>query len=96
MRALLMSHALGNVDHKLKEIMRVLLARFAKDKYFASLRSTKARAGDLLRSRLAEIGWFDRLIAKTFELICIGRSTIVTIFFVPDDQSTLKLLLTDG
>ena len=43
MRALLMSHAQGNVDHKLKEIIRILLARFAKDEYFASLRSTKAR-----------------------------------------------------
>jgi alkylhydroperoxidase family enzyme len=42
MRALLMSHAQGNVDHKLKEIMRILLARFANDTYFASLRSTKA------------------------------------------------------
>ena len=30
MRALLMSHAQGNVDHKLKEIIRILLARFAK------------------------------------------------------------------
>ena len=34
MRALLMSHAQGNVDHKLKEIIRILLARFAKDKIF--------------------------------------------------------------
>jgi hypothetical protein len=34
----------GNVDHSLKEIIRILLARFANDKYFASLRSTKARA----------------------------------------------------
>jgi alkylhydroperoxidase family enzyme len=42
MRALLMSHAAGNVDHKLKEIMRILLARFAGDTYFASLRSNKA------------------------------------------------------
>ena len=44
MRALIMSHAKGNVDHRLKEIMRILLARFASDKYFASLRSNKARA----------------------------------------------------
>jgi alkylhydroperoxidase family enzyme len=42
MRALLMSHAAGNVDHRLKEIVRILLARFANDKYFASLRSKKA------------------------------------------------------
>jgi hypothetical protein len=32
MRALIMSHAQGNVDHSLKEIMRILLARFANDK----------------------------------------------------------------
>ena len=41
MRAMLMSHMQGNVDHKLKEIVRILLARFANDKYFASLRSRK-------------------------------------------------------
>ncbi len=43
MRALLMSHAQGNVDHKLKEIIRIMLARFARDEYFANLRSRKAR-----------------------------------------------------
>ena len=52
MRALLMSHAQGNVDHKLKEIMRILLARFAKDKYFAGLRSAKARAMGLIEQRI--------------------------------------------
>jgi hypothetical protein len=52
MRALLMSHAQGNVDHKLKEIMRILLARFANDKYFANLRSTKARAMGLTEQRI--------------------------------------------
>ena len=52
MRALLMSHAQGNVDHKLKETMRILLARFAGDKYFASLRSTKARAMGLTEQRI--------------------------------------------
>ena len=54
MRALLMSHAQGNVDHKLKEIMRILLARFASDKYFASLRSSKARAMGLTETRIDE------------------------------------------
>jgi hypothetical protein len=54
MRALLMSHAQGNVDHKLKEIIRILLARFAKDKYFASLRSTKARDMGLTEKRIDE------------------------------------------
>jgi hypothetical protein len=52
MRALIMSHAQGNVDHKLKEIMRTLLARFANDKYFASLRSNKARAMGLTEQRI--------------------------------------------
>jgi alkylhydroperoxidase family enzyme len=52
MRALLMSHTQGNVDHKLKEIMRILLARFAGDRYFASLRSNKARAMGLTEARI--------------------------------------------
>jgi len=52
MRALLMSHARGNVDHQLKEIMRVLLARFAQDKYFAGLRSNKARGAGLTEARI--------------------------------------------
>jgi hypothetical protein len=38
--------------HKLKEIMRILLARFANDKYFASLRSNKARAMGLTEQRI--------------------------------------------
>ena len=54
MRALILSHAQGNVDHRLKEIMRILLARFANDKYFASLRSTKARAMGLTERRIDE------------------------------------------
>jgi hypothetical protein len=54
MRALLMSFTQGNVDHRLKEIMRVLLARFADDKYFSSLRSHKARDMGLTEARLAQ------------------------------------------
>ena len=42
LRALLMSHEAGNVDHKLKEVMRVQLARFAGDRYFSTLRSKRA------------------------------------------------------
>ena len=42
MRALLNSHADGAVDHKLKEIIRILLARRAGDAYFAGLRSSRA------------------------------------------------------
>ena len=33
MRALLMSHAQGNVDHRLKEIIRVMLSRMAACSY---------------------------------------------------------------
>ena len=42
LRALLVSHAEGNVDHRLKEIIRVQLARTAGDAYFAGLRSAHA------------------------------------------------------
>jgi alkylhydroperoxidase family enzyme len=52
MRALLMSHARGNVDRRLKEIIRILLARFANEKYFASLRSRKARDMGLTEQRI--------------------------------------------
>ncbi len=44
MNALLVSHAEGSVDHKLKEVIRIQLARFAGDRYFASLRSKRAQA----------------------------------------------------
>ena len=54
MRAMLMSFSQGNVDHKLKEIVRILLARFANDKYFASLRSRKARAMGLTEAHIDE------------------------------------------
>lgn len=43
LRAMLLSHAEGGVDHKLKEIIRVQLARTAGDTYFAHLRSAKAK-----------------------------------------------------
>jgi alkylhydroperoxidase family enzyme len=43
LRALLVSHAEGNVDHRLKEVIRVQLARTAGDPYFAGLRSARAR-----------------------------------------------------
>lgn len=47
LRALLVSHAEGNVDHRLKEIIRVQLARIAGDPYFAALRSNQARRAGL-------------------------------------------------
>jgi alkylhydroperoxidase family enzyme len=47
LRALLHSHTEGAVDHKLKEIIRVQLARTAGDPYFAGLRSAQARKAGL-------------------------------------------------
>jgi alkylhydroperoxidase family enzyme len=52
LRALLMSYKVGSVDHELKEIVRILLARFARDDYFAALRSNRARAGGLTEQRI--------------------------------------------
>ncbi|MDC7785693.1 hypothetical protein PQJ75_06285 [Rhodoplanes sp. TEM] len=52
MRALIHSHAEGNVDHRLKEVVRILLARFAGDRYFAALRSEKAKAMGLDEARI--------------------------------------------
>ena len=40
--ALHTAHVDGNVDHSLKEIIRIHLARTAEDPYFAGLRSTRA------------------------------------------------------
>lgn len=47
LRAMLMSHGEGGVDHKLKEIVRVQLARTAGDTYFANLRSEQAKEAGL-------------------------------------------------
>ena len=40
--AMYKAHAEGNVDHKLKEIIRIQLCRLSKDPYFSSLRSKRA------------------------------------------------------
>ena len=40
--ALYRSHMEGDVDHKLKEIIRIRLARLAEDQYFSNLRSKVA------------------------------------------------------
>jgi alkylhydroperoxidase family enzyme len=47
LQAMMMSHTEGKIDHRLKEIIRIQLARFAEDPYFAGLRSAKARADGL-------------------------------------------------
>ena len=52
-RALLLSHAEGNVDHRLKEVIRVQLARTAGDAYFSGLRSAKARDEGLAEEKIA-------------------------------------------
>lgn len=54
LRALMMSFSQGSVDHRLKEVMRILLARFANDAYFASLRSRKAQAMGLTEQRIEQ------------------------------------------
>jgi alkylhydroperoxidase family enzyme len=53
LRALLVSHAEGNVDHRLKEIIRVQLARTAGDPYFSGLRSARAKQAGLDEERIA-------------------------------------------
>lgn len=52
LRALLHSHTEGSVDHRLKEIIRVRLARTAGDPYFAGLRSAQARKMGLDEARI--------------------------------------------
>ncbi len=53
LRALLISHVEGNVDHRLKEIIRVRLAGIAGDPYFGALRSKQAQASGLTEERIA-------------------------------------------
>ncbi len=53
LRALLYSHTEGNVDHRLKEIIRVQLARIAGDPYFGGLRSKRARQAGLDEETIA-------------------------------------------
>lgn len=42
----------GNVDHTLKEIIRVRLSRLARDTYFSNLRSQAARSAGLTEERI--------------------------------------------
>jgi hypothetical protein len=50
--AMYQSHAIGNVDHTLKEIIRVQLTRISKDDYFGTLRSKKAIDLGLTEARI--------------------------------------------
>ena len=52
LRAMLMSHTEGSVDHRLKEILRIQLARLARDPYFSALRSRRAMAAGLDESTI--------------------------------------------
>ena len=54
LKALLVSHGQGNVDHKLKEVIRIQLARFAGDSYFSGLRSKRALAAGLDEATIDE------------------------------------------
>ncbi len=47
LEAMLHSHTEGSVDHRLKEMIRVSLARFARDQYFSALRSRRAQQAGL-------------------------------------------------
>jgi len=60
LRAMLLSHYEGKVDHKLKEIIRIRLARTAGDQYFGALRSAKATQQGLDEQTIeAGAGHFD-------------------------------------
>ena len=45
-------HTKGTVDHQLKEIIRIQLARFVEDPYFSALRSKQAIAAGLTEERI--------------------------------------------
>ena len=59
LRAMLLSHAEGNVDHRLKEMIRVQLAAIARDPYFARLRSAKAIDAGLTEERITAAARFE-------------------------------------
>lgn len=50
--AMYQAHALGDVDHRLKEIIRIQLAHTAHDPYFANLRSKQAIGAGLDEDRI--------------------------------------------
>ncbi len=51
----------GNVDHNLKEVIRIQLARTAQDPYFSTLRSQKAIADGLTEEKIdAAAGDFEK------------------------------------
>jgi alkylhydroperoxidase family enzyme len=53
LKAMLLAHTEGNINHSLKEMMRIQLARFAGDPYFSQLRSKKAIEEGLTEEQIA-------------------------------------------
>ena len=49
---MLMKFTEGNIDHRLKEIIRIQLARFTEDPHFSGLRSNKAREMGLTEEQI--------------------------------------------
>jgi alkylhydroperoxidase family enzyme len=49
---MLLKFTQGNIDHRLKEIIRIQLARFTEDPYFSGLRSVKAREMGLTEAEI--------------------------------------------
>lgn len=52
LNVMLLKFTEGNVDHRLKEIIRIQLARFTEDPYSSSLRSNKAREMGLTEAEI--------------------------------------------
>lgn len=52
LRVMLQKFNEGNVDHRLKEIIRIQLARFTEDPYFSNLRSKKAQEMGLTEAEI--------------------------------------------
>ncbi len=52
LNAMLVKFQTGNVDHRLKEIIRIQLARFTEDPYFSNLRSKKAQEMGLTEDKI--------------------------------------------
>jgi alkylhydroperoxidase family enzyme len=71
LKALLVSHVEGNVDHRLKEIIRVRLAGIAGDPYFGALRSKQAAANGLTEEKIAAASRFNEGPYTTAEKLAI-------------------------
>ena len=80
LRAMLMSHAQGSVDHRLKEIIRVMLAGIARDPYFSQLRSRRAIEQGLTEDLIAAVSkrlGFKRTGPKIRDRVATGLNALV-------------------